>query len=82
VAQVLEQSQAPAGPFGLTLPAVVTSGTARTAANIDPSWIGTDVAALVRERTGARRGRQRRRRRRAREVRYGAARGVQGTCSC
>ena len=80
VAQVLEQSQAPDGPFGLTLPAVVTSGTARTAANIDPSWIGTDVAALVRERTG----------REAvvvndadaaglAEVRYGAARGVRGT---
>jgi polyphosphate glucokinase len=80
VAQVLEQAQAPAGPFGLTLPAVVTSGTARSAANIDPSWIGTDVAALVRERTG----------REAlvvndadaaglAEVRYGAARGVQGT---
>ena len=80
VAQVLEQAQAPAGPFGLTLPAVVTSGTARSAANIDPSWIGTDVAALVRERTG----------RDAlvvndadaaglAEVRYGAARGVQGT---
>ena len=50
--QVLEQAGAPDGPFGLTLPAVVTSGTARTAANIDPSWIGTDVRSLVRERTG------------------------------
>jgi len=80
VAQVLEQSGAPDGPFGLTLPAVVTSGTARSAANIDPSWVGTDVRALVRERTG----------REAfvvndadaaglAEVRYGAARGVQGT---
>ena len=80
VAQVLEQSGAPDGPFGLTLPAVVTSGTARTAANIDPAWIGTDVAALVRERTG----------REAvvvndadaaglAEVRYGVARGVRGT---
>ncbi len=52
VARVLEQSGAPEGPFGLTLPSVVTDGTARTAANIDPSWIGTDVRALVRERTG------------------------------
>ncbi|EME23648.1 polyphosphate--glucose phosphotransferase [Rhodococcus triatomae] len=34
------------GPVGITLPAVVTSGVARTAANIDPSWIGTDGAEL------------------------------------
>lgn len=80
VAQVLEQSQAPEGAFGLTLPAVVTSGTARSAANIDPAWIGTDVAALVRERTGREvavvndadaAG--------LAEVRFGAARGVRGT---
>lgn len=29
---------------GLTLPAVVRSGAVETAANIDPSWIGTDAA--------------------------------------
>jgi polyphosphate glucokinase len=52
VAEVLEQAGAPEGRFGLTLPAVVTGGVARTAANIDPSWVGTDVGALVRERTG------------------------------
>lgn len=80
VAQVLAEAGAPDGPFGLTLPAVVTAGTARTAANIDPSWVGTDVAALVRARTG----------RDAvvvndadaagiAESRYGAARGVAGT---
>jgi len=80
VARVLEESGAPDGPFGLTLPSVVTAGTARSAANIDPAWIGTDVRALVAERTG----------RQAyvvndadaaglAEVRYGAARGVQGT---
>jgi polyphosphate glucokinase len=80
VAEVLDQAGAPDGPFGLTLPSVVTGGTARTAANIDPSWIGTDVAALVRDRTG----------RDAvvvndadaaglAEVRFGAARGVAGT---
>ena len=80
VARVLDRSGAPEGPFGLTLPAVVTSGTARTAANIDPSWVGTDVRALVRERTG----------RGAHvvndadaaglaEVRFGAARDVPGT---
>ena len=80
VTQVLDEAGAPDAPFGLTLPAVVTSGTARTAANIDPAWVGTDVAALVRERTG----------RDAvvvndadaaglAEGRYGAARGVDGT---
>jgi polyphosphate glucokinase len=80
VAQVLDQAEAPDGAFGLTLPAVVTGGTARTAANIDPSWIGTDVAALVRERTGRQvvvvndadaAG--------LAEARFGAAQGVQGT---
>jgi polyphosphate glucokinase len=80
VAEVLRQADAPDGPFGLTLPSVVTAGTARTAANIDPSWIGTDVGALVRERCG----------RDAvvvndadaaglAEARFGAARGVSGT---
>ncbi len=34
------------GPVGVTLPAVVTDGVARTAANIDPAWIGCDAAAL------------------------------------
>ncbi|MFP5219211.1 MAG: polyphosphate--glucose phosphotransferase [Actinomycetes bacterium] len=79
VAQVLEQAAAPQGRIGVTVPAVVTHGTARTAANIDQAWIGTDVVALVRERTG----------RDAvvvndadaagvAEVRYGAAKGVDG----
>ncbi|RKS71413.1 polyphosphate glucokinase [Motilibacter peucedani] len=40
------------GPIGCTVPAVVRGGVARSAANIDPSWIGTDVATLVREATG------------------------------
>ena len=67
-------------PLGITFPAVISHGVARTAANVDSAWVGTDVAALVRERTG----------REAvvvndadaaglAEVRYGAARGVQGT---
>lgn len=34
------------GPVGVTLPTVVKQGVARTAANIDPSWIGTDADAL------------------------------------
>lgn len=42
------------GGYGLTLPAVVTGGVARSAANIDPSWIGIDAAALAEQRTGRR----------------------------
>lgn len=38
------------GPLGITVPAVVQKGFVRTAANIDPSWIGTDADALF-ERT-------------------------------
>ena len=33
------------GPTGATFPAVVKDGVARTAANVDPAWIGTDAAA-------------------------------------
>ncbi|MDP9433260.1 MAG: ROK family protein [Actinomycetota bacterium] len=40
------------GPFGCTFPAVVKDGVARTAANVDASWIGTDVVAVMREATG------------------------------
>jgi polyphosphate glucokinase len=35
------------GPIGCTFPAVVTSGVARTAANVDKSWIGTDISEVV-----------------------------------
>jgi len=77
VGEVLGEEQ---GRFGMTLPSVVVDGTALTAANIDPSWIGTDVRTLVREHTG----------RDAvvandadaaglAEVRFGAAQGVRGT---
>ncbi|RZS87151.1 polyphosphate glucokinase [Motilibacter rhizosphaerae] len=41
------------GPLGCTVPAVVRGGVARSAANIDPSWIGTDVVTLVSGATGA-----------------------------
>ncbi|KAB1503745.1 ROK family protein [Corynebacterium sp. 320] len=34
------------GPVGITVPAVVRGHIARSAANIDSSWIGTDVLAL------------------------------------
>lgn len=39
-------------PVGVTVPAVVTHGLVRTAANIDTSWIGTDAGALLSERLG------------------------------
>ncbi|HEX5493131.1 MAG TPA: ROK family protein [Mycobacteriales bacterium] len=34
------------GPVGATFPAVIKHGIARTAANVDRSWIGTDVDGL------------------------------------
>ena len=72
--------EVPEGRIGVTLPSVVVDGTALTAANIDPSWVGTDVRALLRSATG----------REAvvvndadaaglAEVRFGAARDVAGT---
>src|SRR3954452_11363098 len=68
------------GPIGVTFPAVIQRGVARTAANVDKSWIGTDVDALLRETLG----------RGVRvvndadaagyaEARFGAAKGVAGT---
>ncbi len=39
--------------IGVTVPAVVDPrGVVRTAANIDPSWIGTDAVRLLRQRVG------------------------------
>lgn len=40
------------GPIGATFPAVMRNGVARTAANVDKSWIGTDAAGLFSEATG------------------------------
>src|SRR5699024_7756671 len=37
---------------GVTFPAAIKAGVAQTAANVDKSWIGTDVDALLTERTG------------------------------
>lgn len=34
------------GPVGITLPSVITQQVARSAANIDPSWVGTDTTTL------------------------------------
>ncbi|NUL44879.1 ROK family protein [Cellulosimicrobium funkei] len=70
----------PGSPVGVDLPAVVQDGICRTATNIDPSWIGTDVDSLFSEHlkrpvktlndadaAGLA------------EVRFGAGRGVHGT---
>ncbi|MDQ6840315.1 MAG: ROK family protein [Actinomycetota bacterium] len=35
------------GPVGCTFPAVVTAGVARTAANVDASWVGTNIEEVV-----------------------------------
>ena len=40
------------GPVGCGMPAVIRNGIACTAANIDPSWIGTDVVELLSARFG------------------------------
>ncbi|MGI8752805.1 MAG: polyphosphate--glucose phosphotransferase [Acidimicrobiales bacterium] len=46
VADVIAQLSWP-GPVGCTFPAVVTAGVARTAANVDASWIGTNIETLI-----------------------------------
>jgi len=40
------------GPIGCTFPAVVQQGVARTAANVDSSWIGTNIEKVVGAATG------------------------------
>lgn len=81
VDQIIDQFGRAAGtkPVGVTFPAVIQHGIARTAANVDKSWIDTDVDAVMTERLG-----------RSvhvindadaaglAEARYGAARGVSG----
>lgn len=53
VAELLAHFDLPEGtPVGVTFPAVIQHGVAKTAANVDRSWIGTDVDALLTERTG------------------------------
>jgi polyphosphate glucokinase len=37
----------PTGTVGIAFPSVIKQGIVRTAANIDPSWVGTDGAALA-----------------------------------
>ena len=53
VAELIGQFDVPAGmPVGVTFPAIIQHGVARSAANVDKSWIGTDVDGLMSERTG------------------------------
>ncbi len=40
------------GPIGCTFPGIVQQGVVRSAANMDPSWIDTDAAALFADATG------------------------------
>lgn len=51
VAQVLRHCSW-SGAFGATFPAVVSGGVARTAANVDPTWIGTNIEEVLEEATG------------------------------
>jgi polyphosphate glucokinase len=51
VAQVVD-GFAWTGPIGAAFPAVIKNNVAMTAANIDESWIGTDVAAALSDATG------------------------------
>jgi polyphosphate glucokinase len=50
VARVVERlvsTFAWSGPVGITFPGVVADGVIRTAANLDPAWIGLDAATLL-----------------------------------
>jgi len=40
-------------PVGVTLPSVVRQGIVRTAANVDPSWIGADASELLSKAVGS-----------------------------
>ena len=54
VAQVVESFADDAGnaPIGVTFPAIIQHGVALSAANVDQSWIGTDIDALFSARIG------------------------------
>ncbi|MCV9995321.1 ROK family protein [Paeniglutamicibacter sp. ZC-3] len=54
VAQLDERDGAPGAqtPVGVTFPAIIHHGVARSAANVDKSWIGTDVDALFTAQLG------------------------------
>lgn len=54
VARICEHFAPAAGqsPVGVTVPAVVSGGVVRSAANIDPAWVGTDAQRLLSSRLG------------------------------
>ena len=54
VAQIVEHfaDQIGDGPVGVTIPAVVTHGITRSAANIDPSWIDAPAEQILSEHLG------------------------------
>jgi polyphosphate glucokinase len=55
VAQIVDRFSgqlAPDGPIGVTIPAVVTHGITRSAANIDKSWINCDAEKIFEDRLG------------------------------
>ena len=80
VADLVERAKLPdEGTVGITVPGVVKNGVVHTAANIDPSWVGTDAQSLFADRLQRRvtvvndadaAG--------LAEARYGAAKGVEG----
>ena len=51
IAEIVERFDGAHGhaPIGVTIPGVVTHGVVRSAANIDPAWVGFDVVAHLHE---------------------------------
>jgi polyphosphate glucokinase len=54
VAELMNRPDAPHpdAPVGVTFPAIIVHGVARSAANVDDSWIGTDVDGLLEKELG------------------------------
>jgi polyphosphate glucokinase len=52
IAELYDRFPAVTGPVGVAVPGIVRSGVVRSAANIDPSWVGTDADCLFSERLG------------------------------
>jgi polyphosphate glucokinase len=52
VVHKLVQSFGWSGPIGITFPGVVVHGVTRTAANLDPAWVGLDTQALLAKAAG------------------------------
>ncbi|MFI5084371.1 MAG: polyphosphate--glucose phosphotransferase [Actinomycetales bacterium] len=82
VDELMARDDAPArdSPIGVDFPAIIAHGIARSAANVDKSWIGTDVDALLTKELGRdvqvindadAAG--------LAEARYGAGKGIRGT---